>query len=293
MKKIIAMTLAALTLVLCLAGCGAKETAKELTASDLVVEMMDDYFAYLDDASQNHCCIQYFTPVAESETNNADGTVTVSWDTPAGAPSGGWYVSYNTVGSMHPAYMPDSESNTVTGSSVTLEGLVPDAEYEVTLSLTAADASSTVFGQSTVAVKTPACEAFTDYGITPTPPYGTNSSLVSLWLEPNKTDWTYFDLNDHRTSFSATDKIAVCIEVNAVNQSDDTVTLLYALRDASGNVVNDVSRDLTWDNLWYNRRHANAIPLPAGQGEASAPGSYTLEIYINGKLLASTGFTIA
>ncbi len=226
-------------------------------------------------------------------TANADGTVTVSWDTPAGAPSGGWYVSYNTVGSMHPAYMPDSESNTVTGSSVTLEGLVPDAEYEVTLSLTAADASSTVFGQSTVAVKTPACEAFTDYGITPTPPYGTNSSLVSLWLEPNKTDWTYFDLNDHRTSFSATDKIAVCIEVNAVNQSDDTVTLLYALRDASGNVVNDVSRDLTWDNLWYNRRHANAIPLPAGQGEASAPGSYTLEIYINGKLLASTGFTIA
>ena len=58
MKKIIAMTLVALTLVLCLAGCGAKETAKELTASDLVVEMMDDYFAYLDDASQNHCCIQ-------------------------------------------------------------------------------------------------------------------------------------------------------------------------------------------------------------------------------------------
>ena len=78
MKKIIAMTLVALTLVLCLAGCGAKETVKELTASDLVVEMMDDYFAYLDDASQNHCCIQYFTPVAESETNNADGTVTVT-----------------------------------------------------------------------------------------------------------------------------------------------------------------------------------------------------------------------
>ena len=89
------------------------------------------------------------------------------------------------------------------------------------------------------------------------------------------------------------DKIAVCVEVNAVNQSDDTVTLLYAVRDASGNVVNDVSRELAWDSLWYNRRHANAVPLPAAQGEASVAGSYTLEIYINGKLLASTGFTIA
>ena len=100
-------------------------------------------------------------------------------------------------------------------------------------------------------------------------------------------------LNDHRATFSTEEKIAVCVEVNAVNQSDDNVTLLYAVRDASGNIVNDVSRELTWDSLWYNRRHANAIPLPAGQGEASVPGDYTLEIYINGKLLASVGFTIA
>lgn len=78
MKKLIALTLALLTLVLCFAGCGAKETASELTASVLAVEMMDDYFAYLDDASQNHCCIQYFKPAVSSETNNGDGTYTVT-----------------------------------------------------------------------------------------------------------------------------------------------------------------------------------------------------------------------
>ena len=79
MKKIIAMTLVLLTLVLCLAGCGtATETAKEPTAADLVVTMMDNYYAYLDDASENHCCIQYFTPVVTGETDNGDGTVTVS-----------------------------------------------------------------------------------------------------------------------------------------------------------------------------------------------------------------------
>ena len=77
MKKMIAMLLVLLTLTLCLAGCG-EATVKEATASDLAVSMMDNYFAYLDDASQNHCCIQYFTPVAESETDNGDGTVTVT-----------------------------------------------------------------------------------------------------------------------------------------------------------------------------------------------------------------------
>ncbi len=224
---------------------------------------------------------------------NADGSVTVSWDTPAGAPSGGWYVSYNTVGSLHPDYMYGENNSAVIGTSVTLTGLVPDAEYEITLSLTAADASSTVFGQATVTVKTPVSETFTDYGITPEPPIQPGSSLISLWVEPDKADWTYYDLNNSRTSFSPEQKVAVCVEVNAVNQSDDTVTLLYAVRDASGNIVNDVSRELAWDSLWYNRRHANGIPLPAAQGEASVPGNYTLEIYINGKLLASTGFTIA
>lgn len=226
-------------------------------------------------------------------TADSDGSVTVSWNAPAGKPDGGWYISYNTVGSLHAAYMSGGENSVVTGTSATLTGLIPDAEYEIKLSLTAADASSAVFGQSSVTVKTPVSEAFTDYGVTPEPPYPADSSLVSLWAEPTKTDWTYYDLNDHRNSFSAEEKIAVCIEVNAVNQSDDTVTLLYAVRDASGNVVNDVSQELVWDSLWYNRRHANAIPLPAGQGEASVAGNYTLEIYINGKLLASTGFTIA
>ena len=76
MKKIIALTLAVLTLALCFAGCG--ETKKEATASDYAVAMMDDYFSYLDNASQNHCRIQYFTPVAESETDNGDGSVKIT-----------------------------------------------------------------------------------------------------------------------------------------------------------------------------------------------------------------------
>lgn len=221
-----------------------------------------------------------------------DGTVTVSWDTPAGVPEGGWYVAYNTVGSLHAAYLPSSEDGALKESTVTLEGLVPNTQYEITLALTSADSSSAIFGQTTVTVTTATCDVFTEYGITPEPPFTASSALISLWAEPSNEDWTYYDLNDHRNTFSAEESIAVCIEVNAVNASDDTVTLLYAVRDENGQIVNDVSRDLAWNDLWYNRRHANAVPLPAAQGKDAVPGNYTLEVYVNGKLLASIGFTV-
>ena len=81
--------------------------------------------------------------------------------------------------------------------------------------------------------------------------------------------------------------------MNGVNASDDEVTLLYAIRDANGNVVNDVPpTKLAWNDLWYSRHHASEIPLPARAGEDSIAGNYTLEIYVNGKLLALAGFEI-
>ena len=69
--------------------------------------------------------------------------------------------------------------------------------------------------------------------------------------------------------------------------------LLYAIRNSQGQIVNDISTTMVWDDLWYSRRHANAIPLPAASGESSVPGAYTLEIYANGKLLAYINFSIA
>lgn len=225
-----------------------------------------------------------------SAVSNGDGTLTVTWSAPAGAPSGGWYVSYRPVGSLHPAYM---QSDATTDRSITLNGLVPNAEYEIMLSLTGADADSSIFGHTKLTVTTPEAEAFTAFGTTPKPPYTAASGFISLWAKPTKENWTYLDLSNTKRTFAANEEAAVCIEVNAVNASTDTVTLLYAVRDADGKVVNDAFRQLEWDDMWYSRRHVNVVPMPAAQGENSVPGDYTLEIYVNGKLLASIGFTIA
>ncbi len=223
---------------------------------------------------------------------NEDGTVTVTWDTPVGTPAGGWYVSYNTVGSSHAAYMPDTEASAIDGNSVVLRGLIPNAEYEVALSLTASDSSQTVFGTTNTTFRTAEAADFDEFGISPAPPLRTSSGYISLWTLPEKENWNYNDLRNHKATFSAEEKIAVCIEITAVNSSTDTVTLAYVVRDAEGRVVNDVARTLPWNDMWYSRRHASEIPLPARAGEPSAAGSYTLEIYVNGKLLAEAGFTI-
>lgn len=226
-------------------------------------------------------------------TAQEDGTVTLTWDTPAGAPSGGWYVTYNTVGSLHTDYLPDAENNAVTGNSTVLENLIPDTDYSISIATTAADASSRVFGETATLVKTAAAQNFDDYGINPDAPLPVDGGYISLWTVPEKEDWKYTDLSDKKTEFSASEKIAVCLEVKAVNSSNDPVRLTYVIRDAEGHAVTDAVKTMAWNDMWYSRRHASAIPMPAKDDGTVVSGSYKLEIYVNGKLLASAAFSIS
>lgn len=222
-----------------------------------------------------------------------DGTVLVTWDTPAGVPSSGWHLTYNTVGSLHVPYLLRSDSEEITSNSAVLSGLVPNAEYEITLHLTAEDASMSLFGENSTTLKTPEAEAFSGYDIDPAPVFGNDSGNLSLWLCPETDDWTYTDLEKTRTEFTKDEKIAVCLQVESISASEDVVTLLYVLRNEAGQVVTDESKEFTWDSLWFERRHANAVPLPIAVGEnTSVPGKYTLEVYIDGQLLLYRDFTI-
>ncbi len=218
-----------------------------------------------------------------------DGTVKVSWTTPAGVPTSGWHLTYNTVGNLHVPYL----VRDITSDSVTLTGLIPNAEYEITLHLTAEDASLALFGETTTTLITPKAEAFNGYDIDPTPIFGNDSGNLSLWLCPEKEDWTYTDLEKTRTEFTKDEKIAVCLQVDSVSASEETVSLMYVIRNEAGQVVTDETQEFTWNSLWFERRHANAVPLPKEVGESnSLPGKYTLEVYINGLLLLQRDFTI-
>lgn len=219
-----------------------------------------------------------------------DGSVTVTWDAPIAAPAGGWYVTYRPEGSLHaPAFAEVQETQ------VTLRDLIPGVTYEIGLALTPADSSSQIFGETATTVTTPAAGAFDLYAVLPRPPIGASESFIAMFGKPDKETWDYRDLSDRRSSgrFTAGEEIAFCLEVSSMTASDDPIRLTYVVRDSDGKAVNDVSRDLTWNEMWFERHHANAIPMPAAEDGSAVPGSYTFEIYVNGKLLASIGFTIA
>ena len=206
-------------------------------------------------------------------TANEDGTITASWQTASGAPVGGWYVTYGVPTSNHEPRLQECTEN-----SVTLKGLIPDADY--TISLTPADGAD-VFGTVEASAKTPSGGRFDRYGATPSTTY------ISLWETPAEVNWDYRSLTTSKTSFSADEDIALCLELTRKEDSDDEITLLYVIRNANGEPVSDASAQLTWDQMWHERRHTSTIPNPGAAGE------YTLEVYVNRQLLKSIDFAIS
>ncbi len=222
---------------------------------------------------------------------NEDGSISVTWETPAGQPQGDWLLSYNTLGSYHTPYYADlaedEEENVIV-----LTNLIPNAPYEVTL--TTYDTTEQVFGMTTLNFKTENVSTFDSYGLSPAAPLTNENGYAFVYLLPQAENWEYTDLGEAQDTFSVNDLIAVCVEVDSIRSSRDDVSLMYVIRDSEGKVVNDISRDdLEWSDLWYNKHHANAIPLPAAADAASTPGAYVLEIYVNRVLLATVSFTIS
>ncbi len=227
---------------------------------------------------------------------NADGTLTVHWQTPVSAPEDGWLISYRPVGSIHDPVITDAVMTT----SYTLNGLVPNTEYEIAL-LAASDtvALSRLFGAREITATTADLGALEDYSISPTPPVTRDGTHIALFDKPDEEDWTNNDLTERHEDgvFSANVPIIFLIDLQSSAASDDTVLLQYVVRNADGNVCNEASRQMPWNELWDStRRHSNEIPLKAEyEGQAVAvttPGTYTFEVYVNGKLLATIGFTI-
>lgn len=233
---------------------------------------------------------------------NDDGSLTLTWDTPVGQPEGQWRINYRL---KYGFYGYSSASISVTGeNSVTLNTLPADAEYEFVLIALDDDGYVNIFGTTAIEATTGNAVPFDGYQILPAAPYGDGTeseSLIALWQKPDKDTWDFRDLlSARRTVFNADEKIALCIEIASCDVStavaNDTVFVTYAVRNADGTVVAAVGNELKWSSVWFERRHTGVVPMPMIAGENSEPtvmtGEFTIEVYINGKLLAAKGFTI-
>ena len=199
-------------------------------------------------------------------------------------------------------------------NSVTLKYLPADALCQI--ELFPADSAGKCYGTTTVEVRTAKSTPYAGNQILPAAPYGdgtSNAALIALWKEPEKENWDFRDLNSaRRTTYTADESIAFCIQIESADFSNaaqgSEVHLTYAVRNESGEIVaykileymdEEKTKPLTWGSIWFERRHTGTIPMPYSSTEVDEngdplvlTGSFTVEIYINGNLLAQKGFVI-
>lgn len=115
-------------------------------------------------------------------------------------------------------------------------------------------------GTVEASAKTPSGGRFDRYGATP-------STILYFPVEtPAEVNWDYRSLTTSKTSFSADEDIALCLELTRKEDSDDEITLLYVIRNANGEPVSDASAQLTWDQMWLSAAIPARSRIRARQG---------------------------
>lgn len=203
---------------------------------------------------------------------NETGGIDVEWTTEAKADDVPWLVVYSMKGSDTM-----SSAEQTTDTAVTLTGLIPDSIY--TIEIQEATGKQVGGEVTTIEVYIPAAEAFTDYGFT--------KGYVSTWLRPTKEEWTVNDLGTLRTSFSKDESIAfACESISAPKVNDETVSILLVVRNEEGEVVDHYSGEEVWSEMWTRKKYVGELLRTPQE-----PGTYSLELYFNGKLV-ETGSVI-
>ena len=205
-------------------------------------------------------------------TQDEDGNLKVDWQFTSDEAPKQWNISY--------VYASENEVTptlvTTDTNSLTLEDPVPNTEY--TFTIESAD-DLPVGGTTQTTCVTGEAADFTDYGCS-------DAEMTLYALEDNPDS-----LDEETDTFTTSQHIAFKVEVNYdATDEDKQVKTLYVIRGTSGSpyyVYRNDDPGRSWSGSWTTARHTGDLP-----DTISKPGSYTLEVYFDGKLLASKGFTV-
>ena len=203
-------------------------------------------------------------------------TVTLTWNYDGEIPEGGWNVIATIDGSA------ETQIFNTTENSLTIFPAVPGSHYD--FALQTADATS-VFGGNASA-DLPAYEE--DFNA-----YGMSREVIHpfTYRKPDMEEFTYrnLGLQDAATTFRPGSELALLLYSGVTpSYSDDTVTTLMVFRDANGQVAGIDAVSRRWSAMWDNGYCVFPVShLP------SVPGTYTMELYMNGAKLTPVEIQIA
>ena len=195
----------------------------------------------------------------------------IDWEFEGTTPEGGWLLLYSMDNGENRAVVSCSEASAV------IAPRVPGATYH--FSIQASDGSTVFNGKTSYD-----CVATDSFDL-----HGIKSSKVSASLcpTPKNENWSYKSIgkNDYTSKYAPGSNVSIVIySDNRAKASDDSIEVMFVIRDANGNVMPELTNTLTaeWDDLWNNRSRYCELDIPAIPG---VPGKYTVEVYFNQQLL--------
>ena len=212
--------------------------------------------------------------VTNIHTDVSGSSITLRWEFQGKAPEGGWVVLTTVDGST------EQQSFQTEEPALTIIPAAPGSHYDFVLQ--AADSTS-VFG-GTASADVPAYTgSFAALGL------NRSNIRVNTYAAPEKDGWNRNDLGDSTTTFRPGSDMALLLRTTSIYQlSGKAYETLMVIRDSEGRLAAIDSSTRSWDDMWdHGYCELECRKLPA------APGSYTLEVYIAGGLLASIPITVS
>lgn len=214
------------------------------------------------------------------ETNiSPDNQIGVSWTFDGTEPEDGWILLYTLDNGT------DQSVVKCDGNTAVIDTWIPGASYH--LEIQAADSTS-VFNNYHSFV-CPEAEAFSFEGLS------SDKVTAHLLVTPQQEDWHLENTGEaFMDTFKPGESISVVLKAGDNFYLPETeIAVMYVIRDAEGNVLPKlISRETRiWKDIWYaGNYHNGELTIPEVPAD---PGQYTVDIYFNSKIMASSNFTVS
>lgn len=263
---------------------GADEYAdtQVVSASPVTFEGLvsgETYTVKISSASMLKSAESSFTPLVTELSEflveqDENGDYRFSWSCPVEPIPNEWKLTYepaDLAGTLLAQPVELSVGDEM-AATVPAASLLPGTDYTATLALSGGEALSGA--ETEITFRTPEAEAFSDYGF--------KTVYVGLFPCPEQENWTYLNLVNSRSSFKTDDAIAFAVQsIGNLSASSDSVSILVMLRNENGKLLDFAQSEAVWDDMWNNQLFVGEVPSTPQRA-----GTYTLEIYFNGKLAA-------
>lgn len=203
----------------------------------------------------------------------------LSWTFAGDSPKGGWLLMYTVDGAETPTVVKSKDTSAV------VIPRIPGAKYLFTLQT----ADGTTVFNNTHTYTCPKTTAFDQHGLR------ADMVKADMLITPTDKDWRYETINDSAftDTFAIGDKISVVLRAESPFYHPGNETrILYVFRDTYGYVIADqaVQEKVYWKNIWSGGdAKTGELDVPTAP---TVPGSYVLEIYIDGMTLVQLPLTI-